>query len=809
MRRNPYSLTPTDSPRLLRNRRREIESVVNRVAPLEDDAGHAFIAGEPRTGRTSTLLEIARRVEQDRDALAIGLQLVDDDLTRSGLARALIEATIERLVSDLDPLPDWYLAWCDRVYLREQSSANVRDLLVSSLAFAADSAAVLSPALFQRDLRTLARLAAERGFSRMVLCVDDAGALVEDDFLTDRLVVDLDAAGWSLVLAAAVSDIAHLVEAASPCLRRFRLVGLMPFWAPDQIRRCLLGPLDRDADRGLMPDDDIPLLADILRLTSGNPFEIALVARQLWVACSSGEQEHYELTPRVLRRVVTDLTFYTGVDEDLLDGVRAVRNLTPEEIGPALDLIALSQLTSRQIAMARALGLPNNDDQISVRFLESDLDQVEARVLEDLEELENKGVVSLTGDGRFTVQGGRTAGVVLKYEARSFLGAGAAERMFDIPFLPCVGMPLVMDCAARVRCRLADAHPIGWLISYSSTASAVGARLRAAFNAQPFVGLDQEVQPFDQDAFARMKNFLRDSTGRGLALVDFALAADGSELDRVEAWDVPEGVEAHDVHQAISDILDEWQPIVAKAEIDWRGAHAVVLSGAAARSALIQLEPFAAVSAVGDLFVEWWSGETPEGLARATSLAEEAIDALCAQKTPDRDPGAELSRMYSVLGFLLSLSDDRLHDARKALIHAQERGQADGWVTDWNLANIAARLGDLQEAQGQLAKVADRVPDWNEWTSRAFVAFYVPGRSAKESLVTLNHETGGPLFALQRAVLDDAAGGGDDDSILAALKTCAESNDDQARAAAEWVAAAMQGRVRREAAASEDASGDT
>jgi hypothetical protein len=375
--RNPYSLTPTDSPRSLRNRRREIGSAVNRVVPVDGEAGHVFILGEARTGRTSTLLEVARRVEQERTALAVRLQLLDGDLTSSGLARALLGAAIERLASDVDPAPDWYLAWCDRVYLRDRSPATVRDLVVSSLAFAADNTAILSPSALQRDLRTLARLAADRGYGRIVVYVDDAGPLLEDERLTEQLVVDLDAAGsWSLLLVTDMTGIAHLVEVASPTLRRFRTVGLEPFWALEQVRRCLTAPLDPDADSGLMPQDDIPLLFDILRLTSGNPFEIALVARHLWMACSLGEQEHYELTPRVLRRVAAELSFYTGVDEDLLAGVRAVRNLAPEQIGPALDLIALSQLTTRPRSpslvhsacrMARTRFAPASWSAISIR----------------------------------------------------------------------------------------------------------------------------------------------------------------------------------------------------------------------------------------------------------------------------------------------------------------------------------------------------------------------------------------------------------------------------------------------------------
>jgi hypothetical protein len=355
--------------------------------------------------------------------------------------------------------------------------------------------------------------------------------------------------------------------------------------------------------------------------------------------------------------------------------------------------------------------------------LECDLDQEAAWVVEDLEQLESKGVVCLTGDDRFTVQGGRTAAMALKYEALSHLGPSAAERPFDMPFLLCVGMPLAADCAARVRAKLPDTGGLGWLASYAPTTSAAGARLRAALNAQPFVGLDLEVQPFDPEAFAGMTEFLVEPTDRHLVLVDLTLAADGSELDRVELWDVPHDLEAHDVHQAVSDVLDEWQQVVAAADIDWRGSHAVVLKGGAARRALIQLVPHAAGSAIARLFDKWRSGEASDGLAQSIAVSEETIDALHTQRSADRERGWELSIAYSRLGFLLSLSDGRLDDARQALLQAQERGPGDSWVTDWNLANVAARRGDLSEARSRLAKVADRVPDWTELSGGAVAVF--------------------------------------------------------------------------------------
>ena len=161
----------------------------------------------------------------------------------------------------------------------------------------------------------------------------------------------------------------------------------------------------------------------MLRLTSGNPFEIALVGYHLWVACRLGEQEHYELTPKVLDRVLSDLARHSGGSAELRGGAKAVRQLPPERMRDALDLVALSELTAREVAIARALGLPNSSGELNPELLTSDLDSEEDKVRTQLEELEERGVVSLDDDGRFSVQGGHQVAIALKYHARSFAGS--------------------------------------------------------------------------------------------------------------------------------------------------------------------------------------------------------------------------------------------------------------------------------------------------------------------------------------------------------------------------------------------------
>ena len=441
--RNPYSLDPVDNPRLLRTRRGEINHVVATVAPVEGRSRHALVVGDERTGRSSLLREVARRAAAERGALVVWLRLLEHDLTTSGLQRALLNATVEALVANEEPAPDWYLAWCDRVHLRDRSASTLRDRLISSFILASDTAAGVDRAVLERDLRTLSRLAAEKGKSRILVCIDDADPLLEDIPLVEGMLDSVAAAGeWSFAITASPSGSDHLTEAVSPSLRQFAQLWLAPFWTLDKIRTCLTAPLDADEVKPLMPADPTPLLVDILRLTGGNPFEIAVIARHLWMACRMGEQERYELTPRVLERALPDIALYTGAETELVAGARAVQELEPDRIGPALDLLALSRMTIREVAIARLLGVPNETGTVSERLLTTDLDEEVGRVVEELEELERQGVVVLDGDGGFAVRGGHAVIVALKYQAQSLLGPEKVEKPFGIPFLPCVGQPL-------------------------------------------------------------------------------------------------------------------------------------------------------------------------------------------------------------------------------------------------------------------------------------------------------------------------------------------------------------------------------
>lgn len=223
---SPYTLDATDNPRLLATRRAEIEWGVSAISGSGAARKHALVLGERRMGRTSTVNAIARRVARERNALVVRLALTEDELTTSGLARAVLTATIEKLQEGSEVWDRWYVAWCNRVYLRDRQPISTDDELVSGLVYSNDPRGIVEPAVLRRDLATLQRKASEKGYEQVVLVLDDADALFEDDDLTQRLLADLDATsgGWSLLASTLHAGLKHLVESVSPCLQRMELV---------------------------------------------------------------------------------------------------------------------------------------------------------------------------------------------------------------------------------------------------------------------------------------------------------------------------------------------------------------------------------------------------------------------------------------------------------------------------------------------------------------------------------------------------------------------------------------------------------
>jgi hypothetical protein len=173
---SPYPVggTVTD-PRLLQIRRIEIRAALDAVAPVDaTDNSHAAILGEARSGRSSVLTEVARPAADERERLVVWLRGDAEVFCANTLARHLLTAVVESLADRVGTAAPWYLAWRNRVYLRDRGPSTNQDLLSSALVLASNPEAEIDRAIVERDLAALSKVARDNGLPGIVLCIDDA-----------------------------------------------------------------------------------------------------------------------------------------------------------------------------------------------------------------------------------------------------------------------------------------------------------------------------------------------------------------------------------------------------------------------------------------------------------------------------------------------------------------------------------------------------------------------------------------------------------------------------------------------------------
>ena len=685
----------------------------------------------------------------------------------------------------LDP---WYGSWRDRVYLRDRSPSSDRDVLSSALIYASTPDVDLDPAVLRRDLQALTDIGRRAGLEGTVVCLDDASGVTEDVSLVEDVMELFDAVGgYSLLLAGLPCTADHFVEAASNCLSRFLPVWLRPFRGPSQVYNALTAPLSTDERTWLRPEESA-LLRDLLRLTGGHPYELMLAGHHLWLACKQGDQESYSLTPRVLDRMIPHLALFSTGGDALRDGAQAIERLPEDHVRGAVNLVAMADLTVREIAIARILKVDSRDaDCVDRAILSASVDDEVERVLGELEQLADAGVIQVHADReRFSVVGGQAAAVLLKYKARTRIGADVSSQLFGLGFLPAVGGALARDAAVRTIEKLEGSSTLG----FSAIASQDGAgrlsprpgvrSLGASGNAVRLAQAEVDLVTWDNEGFDRVVELLTEPEPT-IGLVYTALNYGREQLEYMELWELPSGVTHEDLARASSEVAEEWQPVVSASDLSWEGSEFAVLSGDAAREVLVVLQQQAATSAVYRSFDQWREKSDENALRTAADIADLAVQTLRATGFSDRELAGELSGMLSRAGFLKSFDEPRLEEARAALEEALRTGVADAWVTRWNLANVRARLGDIDGAVQDLTNIDQP----GSATGHAYVLVHVPGRSAAESMVKVTHEAVPMLVNLQRAVLRAVAGQPND--VETAVLAAASSGDEGAGQMAKWV----------------------
>jgi hypothetical protein len=634
---------------------------------------------------------------------------------------------------------------------------------------AADPDAAIPGPVLEADLRTLLSKTQANGRQGIVLSLDDGSAVTEDVGFLEDLVRTLDAVGgYGLLVGGFPSAAGYIVEAmSSVCLERFAPVFVSPFRGIQQIHTALTAPMPEATARSWVKAGDVLFLRDVLRLTGGNAHEVMLVGHYLWTACQLGDQDHFSLTPRILDRIIPHLSMLAAGGDALRDGAEAIDRLPDDQVAQALELASMARLTVRQVAIARLLQINSRDSaEVDRALLSADVEAETDRVLEDLDRLQEAGVVQIhPAHEAFSVVGGRPAEVLLKYKARARVGAEASRQPFEFGFLYTVGRALASDAASRTLSAFATGTSTN--LGFSTLLSQAGGgrysprpaikNVHARNGIGRLAHAEIALVPLGTDEFELAARLLQQDDAT-IGLLCTAIAHGRDQLEYTEVWALEAPCESEELSSAWSTTTEEtaWSRLVTAADLSWVGSELEVVTGERARQVLIVLLPYAATHAVHQLFRAWRESPDAGTLGRAIRVSDEAIRAMRESGQSDREMDGDLSRMLSRAGFLQSFDDALLPDAQVCLEEAHRVGEADGWVTRWNLANVVARREDIDEA---IKHLSDLLDETEAAQTAALIAVYVPGVAPEDSIVDVEPGEAPDLIRLQREIFVVLEGG--------------------------------------------------
>jgi hypothetical protein len=364
-----------------------------------------------------------------------------DFTTEATAVRSLLSAVIESLAQRGGRSAE-VTRWRERVWLGDSSVRQGVDSLVSGMALSRGVDDPIDAHLLLTDLRTLQSYF---GSPRVgVIAVDDAEELFEDTELLESLVGSLEASGWTLLAAGKESCVTMMLDARSRAIRRIERVRLTP--PPVDEIKVLLSDSGRYAD--LMPQQELKKLelsVQVGRLTGGLPLQILLVRRAL-VEAARASGEPMELSVSVLRRGVQLLAEVSRRRDEL----RRLQRVTAEELVRALKIVPYSNLTVREIATCRCLGIQSQTDSLNLDASLGDMDAHVQQVEDEIDILVRDGLIEPLGDGsRFSLIGGPSALLLYETAARELLGRETREMPFHETFLRLVGEVLTTAVVVR------------------------------------------------------------------------------------------------------------------------------------------------------------------------------------------------------------------------------------------------------------------------------------------------------------------------------------------------------------------------
>ncbi|SFD26417.1 ATP-binding protein [Streptomyces aidingensis] len=301
--RNPFDYAnPVSEPHLFAGRGRELGQIDYLLEQTDRDRPVGYIAlhGERAAGKTS-LLNMTELLARRRSRLTVRIQLSPGDDDPAAFFRKFYEELIGAVAGEAGlTAPDGRPVTSRLVRRLFDGAERDPDFPLEFPESLAQSGRVSEMAL-RADLELLT---ARLGRSVAVL-IDEAQILAgREDVLSVLRSLGMRLRGYLFVLAGTSELLPGIQRVFAPILRQFVMVKVERFSEGAEVQHCLAKPL---AALGLELHDCFAhphtAVADLLRLTDGNPYEIQLYGYVMFSRWQTGVTGQMELTTETLEEV--------------------------------------------------------------------------------------------------------------------------------------------------------------------------------------------------------------------------------------------------------------------------------------------------------------------------------------------------------------------------------------------------------------------------------------------------------------------------------------------------------------------------
>jgi tetratricopeptide (TPR) repeat protein len=776
---NPFIFrAPIVNRRLLAGRAQELQEVDEFLSGAAvGRPNHFSLFGEQSIGKSS-MLNAVLEVASDRNLLPVKVELrpsiVETELAfYAAVFEAALGSLIEAGILDRDgPLMH---AWTRQTLAGDLDvCSDDQPLGIGLLMAAKANGKMIGPIpapVLQRDLAHLLELGAEFDLRGVVLCLDGAEQLDDNDDLAPSL-MDLADADRSLTLVTAAGTSGSL-QAAAP--RAWGQIEVAPFTTNSQVFEAITLPLKGFEQPELLPS---PTTAeDIRTLTGGNPYEINLVCHFIWEAIHVGEQSEFALSDAVIGRVLTELK--EKGRHEASPTLSSISGLGRDDYELLARVAPYEALTTRQVALVR-LAMDDYDEE--------QLRQAEREVGGELTRLEDLGIVHCEAD-RFAVVGGPDERMYLKYAVKRSTGK---EMEYDRSYPE----TLILRCA-----ELLGEHVAGEDYERSQVLSA----------GQPFeLGsqaagrwLEGVVGGAREGKLEIAASLVADVTSpeaeriaeHGVVVIGLMLQMGIHKVEHVEVIVNDQGVGQSDLEASIQEWQAETVELLGKYDMRVDAFYCAVLEQGFASAATT----YGRLTRVKELTYALYSAGFTEP---ATGLLEESVNEVRSRiDSAPTDPllRGRLSESVNCLGFMKTTGGD-VAVGQELFEESQALDLEEQWLVEFNLTFCKASAGRMEEALAH-ARLAIELFDGIHGLVVFHAAMPTPSSwqppGERWNVVWIKGQWVKPFMELQVAVLEAWADPDSRDRLAAYLEGISPSAPSAFPRLAAWSELVLLGRRER------------